>query len=558
MKLVQTPCPLCQNISPDSYSLLYESNLTNEAFSSKVFSARRLPDKLHYRLVRCKHDGLIRSNPIADGEILEDLYAKSEFTYSTEVELLTTSYFSSLKRVLDTLPSDASLLEIGCGNGFLLEKIYDYGFHTVYGVEPSKDAIQNAPRHIRKNITRSLFKKELYPDSKFDVVFFFQTLDHIPNPTQFLSDCYDVLKPGGVVVSLHHNVEYWLVQLLKDRHPIIDVEHTHLYSPKTTQAVFESQGFLTDQLFSPKQKISVRHLIHLSPLPALAKKALLYFQNVHFFEPFFKRSFWVELGNTVYIGRKPSLVFESNEVEKKPQQLTFSKNQKKLRTRIIELSFQKKLSHLGSCVTVVDILDALYSVKKKRDEVVLSSGHAALALYVVLEKYGLLASEIIPTLYIHPDRSVENNISVSTGSLGQGLPIAVGMALASPEKHFYCVVSDGECSEGSIWESISLIVSLKIRNLTVIVNANGYGAYREVETSQLKAQFEGFGCVVTEVDGHDSSALKTVLKASRAVVASVLIAHTAVDQLPFLSGVDAHYHVLSKTDFAVAKELWQT
>ena len=136
--------------------------------------------------------------------------------------------------------------------------------------------------------------------------------------------------------------------------------------------------------------------------------------------------------------------------------------QKQLRRRLLEVTYREKLSHLGSCLSALDVMIAVYGIKRPEDKFVLSNGHAGLALYVVLEKEGLLDLESLwKDLNIHPDRCLEKGIHVSTGSLGQGLPIALGMAMADPKRDIYCMISDGECAEGSIWESLRILVESK-------------------------------------------------------------------------------------------------
>src|ERR1700679_1082967 len=144
--------------------------------------------------------------------------------------------------------------------------------------------------------------------------------------------------------------------------------------------------------------------------------------------------------------------------------------QKQLRRRLLEVIYREKLSHLGSCLSALDIMVAVYDIKKPDDRFILSNGHAGLALYVVLEKEGFLDLTSLDGLNIHPDRSVERGIYVSTGSLGQGLPIALGMALADPQRDIYCMISDGECAEGSIWEALRISIAQKVKNLKIIVN----------------------------------------------------------------------------------------
>lgn len=165
------------------------------------------------------------------------------------------------------------------------------------------------------------------------------------------------------------------------------------------------------------------------------------------------------------------------------------------RERILAISYEHKLSHIGSCLSALPILEEIFSKKKPEDKVVLSSGHAGLALYVVLESLGEgNAERMLETQGIHPTRLPgENLIDVSTGSLGQGLPISVGLALSDRSRGVHCLVSDGEAMEGSIYESLKIARDLKLDNLHVIVNSNGWGAYSAIDQDQLERQLTAIG-----------------------------------------------------------------
>ena len=233
--------------------------------------------------------------------------------------------------------------------------------------------------------------------------------------------------------------------------------------------------------------------------------------------------------------------------------LDLTAEQRETRRRIIELSYRSKFSHVGSCLSAVDIIDTVYRVKRKDEHFVLSSGHAAIALYVILEKNNIIDSSVIEKLHIHPDRNINFGIEVSTGSLGQGLPIALGMALADRKKRVFCVVSDGECAEGSIWESFRVIYENNVNNLITIVNANGWGAYTPISQSKLLKRIKGFGFDVMKIDGLNTDKISEALeKASDEKCPSVIFAKTFVEQLPFLKGQDAHYYVMNENDYKVA------
>ena len=229
--------------------------------------------------------------------------------------------------------------------------------------------------------------------------------------------------------------------------------------------------------------------------------------------------------------------------------------QKATRKRIIELSYQSKFSHLGSCLTAIDIIDAIYKIKMKNERFVLSGGHAGIALYAILEKCNFLDAAKIKELHIHPDRNADLGIDISTGSLGQGLPIALGMALADKHKTVYCLITDGECAEGVIWESLRVIYEKRVKNLIIAINANGWGAYDPISIPMLLRRIRGFGYKTIMVDGHNMSKRLAVIKIAKNKFPSVIFAKTNVRQLPFLKGQDAHYYVMKDKDYKLAMQI---
>lgn len=206
---------------------------------------------------------------------------------------------------------------------------------------------------------------------------------------------------------------------------------------------------------------------------------------------------------------------------------------KNLKRTILEVSFKYGLSHLGSCLTAVDIIAKIYEQKKDSEPFILSSGHAGLALYSVLsDKYKhKTAEEIFNHHGVHPDRCADCYLDCSTGSLGQGLPIAVGMALADRSKDVYCLVSDGEMQEGSCHEAAEVMFNEKVTNLKVYINCNGWGAYKSIDFRHLKRRFEAY---------YDQN---------------IFFKNTNCDYLPFLKGQDAHYHTMTEAELQDALEI---
>ena len=201
-----------------------------------------------------------------------------------------------------------------------------------------------------------------------------------------------------------------------------------------------------------------------------------------------------------------------------------------LERRIIDITYQEKMSHLSSVLSAAPIIEEIYA-KKHNDEVfVLSHGHAGLALYCKLEQLydNVDAVELLHKHGIHPNRDLDNHLYVSTGSLGSGLPIAVGHALATPNKTVYCMISDGECAEGSIWEALRFIHDYKVDNLEVYVNINGLGAYDSIDTDLLTQRLQAF-------------------------LPRINIRTSKPTDFSFAKGLQTHYHVLSDNDYASLK-----
>lgn len=213
---------------------------------------------------------------------------------------------------------------------------------------------------------------------------------------------------------------------------------------------------------------------------------------------------------------------------------TLIKN-KKLKKRIITISYKYNLSHIGSCLTAVDIIDEIYKVKKPSERFVLSSGHAGLALYVVLEKYeGINAEKVFKHHGVHPNRCEKCYIDCSTGSLGLGLSIAVGMALADRSKQVYCLISDGETAEGSIWEAIRIYYdqNIKPRNLSIYINWNWWTAYGRPSSFTWDMLHSYWNHIsVRETNMNDFKEIKE------------------------LQDQSAHYHVLNEENYKLAMKI---
>ena len=281
-------CPIC---GPKAGKKpLYPQNFSTTQINARVFSARRRPDRLHYRIVKCSGCGLVFSDPILDEAKIDQLYQRSLFTYADRAKDLTKTYGYYLRQLENYGVKKNRLLEIGCGNGFMLTEAKRQGYREVLGVEPSRDAANRTAPAIRRGIKLGVFSRKLFPKNYFDVICFFQTLDHIVNPNQFIKDCHTVLRPGGLVLAINHNVDSLPAKLLQEKSPIIDVEHTYLYSPTTMRLIFTKNKFAVLRLGSSFNIYPLEYIFYLLSLPN-------YFA--------WKIKLKLKLGNLFLIAQKP-------------------------------------------------------------------------------------------------------------------------------------------------------------------------------------------------------------------------------------------------------------
>ena len=202
-----------------------------------------------------------------------------------------------------------------------------------------------------------------------------------------------------------------------------------------------------------------------------------------------------------------------------------------IRKNIIKIANLSKSPHVGSALGCVDTIATLYfeildlDDFENRDLFILSKAHSAMALYATLYEKGFLNKDKFLSYYrnggvlpAHTDRFSNKYIEISAGSLGHGLPIAIGMAhslkLKKSKRKVFVLIGDGEAQEGSVWESVMIAPKLNLNNLTIIIDRNnlqGYGRADElVSFESLEEKFKSFNWEVFRVDGHNFNELKRI------------------------------------------------
>tara|TARA_Y100001970_G_scaffold258688_1_gene338851 strand:- start:15135 stop:15920 length:786 start_codon:yes stop_codon:yes gene_type:complete len=220
-----------------------------------------------------------------------------------------------------------------------------------------------------------------------------------------------------------------------------------------------------------------------------------------------------------------------------------------LRFTILNMITKSKEGHLPSSFSIVDIINFMYenilNVNKtnykttKRDYFILSKGHGCAALYVVLNKIGILSNKHIDNYGMkgsilggHPDLNKVPGVEASTGSLGHGFPTAVGIALGlkiqKKNNKVYVLLGDGECHEGTIWESANVAKNQNLENLTAIIDLNE-SAMQLMPFDKLQSKWKSFGWDTYECDGHNNKSLKGIfnkIKKNKSKNPKAIIART--------------------------------
>ena len=260
----------------------------------------------------------------------------------------------------------------------------------------------------------------------------------------------------------------------------------------------------------------------------------------------------------------------------------FAKN---IRKNIIFTAFKagSKSAHIGGALSAADIIAVLYSgimkIKKtkildeNRDRFILSKGHACLALYSALVEKKFLKKKDLETfesdgsnLLGHPIINKLSGIEFSTGSLGMGLALGVGVALAAKKKQknykTYVVLGDGECNEGSIWESVLSASHFKLDNMTIIVDRNNFQQTGKnssiMDLKNLKNKFKSFGCATVEIDGHNIKKIYQSLINKNLNKPKVIVANTIKGKGIKLFENDNNWHhsIITKSIYKnILKEL---
>lgn len=245
-----------------------------------------------------------------------------------------------------------------------------------------------------------------------------------------------------------------------------------------------------------------------------------------------------------------------------------SKDLLEMRQKIIKASFAAKEGHIPSAFSILEILYTLKLYNKTfadNSDVILSKGHASLAYYVILEKIGVITFEELMNFCTlnsklggHPDSIKLPEVVASTGSLGHGLPIAIGISYAAKllnsKKNVFCILGDGEFNEGTTWEGALLAKQLNIKKLVCILD-NNQTTKNVINLNNVKNIFDSLGWNTAEVDGHNVIQIDEVTRNIADSGPALIIANTVKGKGSKILENNKKWHHKHPEDEAELKEL---
>lgn len=303
--MVDIICALCGQ--KQQVKVLYPATFKEKDISKETYSARRIPDKIHYRILKCTRCSLVFSSPILTLKKMSAFYKKSRCSYEDQIPYLIKTYFRLINDIKKFLPENPKVLEVGCGNGFFMKALIDSGLtKNVFGVEPSKTMVSQADSSVKNKIKVNIFKPNLFPNNAFNLILCFHTLDHMVDPNQFIEGAKTILRKNGYIIIVAHDTEGLSVKLFGEKSAIFDVEHIYLFNNKTLRKIFARNGFKVVKVFNLVNSYPLNYWMQMSGFPPIVKKYAKFVFNILRIG---KREVSISAGNIALIAKKKCIIY---------------------------------------------------------------------------------------------------------------------------------------------------------------------------------------------------------------------------------------------------------
>jgi SAM-dependent methyltransferase len=266
-------CPVC---GADSGRELAPASIDTVALDEYAFASRKFPEYMHHRLVECPVCDLVYANPVLDVGEIDEAYGAAAFDSKEEAVYASRTYARLVRALLPRLLGTGAALDIGTGEGSLLEELLDLGFSRVCGYEPSAAPLAAAAPRVRDLIVHDVFDaRRAAAGGPYDLITCCMTIEHVPDPAQLCRDAHDLLAPGGALMIVCHDRRAPLNRALGMRSPIIDIEHLQLFSQASAHALLERTDYGRIAVARFANRYPLHYWLKLAPVPRGVKGALV-------------------------------------------------------------------------------------------------------------------------------------------------------------------------------------------------------------------------------------------------------------------------------------------
>lgn len=255
--------------------VVMEATFDESKLDGFAFASRKLPEFMHFRMVRCPVCDLLYVTPSPALEWLQQGYREAEFDAGLESRYAARTHSRMLPAIIKRLPDLNGALDIGAGDGAFVTQLLRHGFCGIIGIEPSRTPLAQAHESIRPFLREGFFSGDEVESGSLSLVTCFQTLEHTEQPGQLAHQAFALLKPGGAFLCVAHNYRSLSARLLGTKSPIYDIEHLQLHSRRSLREMYERAGFIDVVVKPLRNDYPLSYWLKLLPIHVGLKKMLI-------------------------------------------------------------------------------------------------------------------------------------------------------------------------------------------------------------------------------------------------------------------------------------------
>jgi SAM-dependent methyltransferase len=272
MRFEDRVCPMC---GTGAHSRLFaDARFDPSRLTAMSYSSRKVPERMHHRLMECASCDVLYASPIPSVESLNEAYHDAGYDSGLESRYAAATYGQILNRIVGKLPDLRGAVDIGAGDGAFLDQLTHAGFGTIVGFEPSAAPRAVASETIRRHIRPEPFASDFLPEDGFTLVSCLQTIEHVSDPLSLCREAARILAPGGAMMIVCHDRRALSARLPNRSSPIFDIEHLQLFSRKSVRMLLSRAGFDRITVARFRNRYPLGYWMRLVPMPFRASRRL--------------------------------------------------------------------------------------------------------------------------------------------------------------------------------------------------------------------------------------------------------------------------------------------